>query len=181
MIFIVLALEGVCNPSLSIHQQINSPPGLQSAEAKLIKKINQFYSLLLLAGPTSFSSGFKHGSLNVKCTQVPRSWLEPNANNATVVGPIPVWVIHFRVALDDPCESFPTQSFPPLILWNVIYPNRKPRLTWEEGTWAVWQAGEACKEVPIIPEEVWLFWKDGQKACTRTVIPPSTGKRSFRN
>lgn len=33
-----------------------------------------------------------------------------------------------------------------LILWNVIHPIRKPRLTSEGGTWAVWQAGEACKE-----------------------------------
>lgn len=82
---------------------------LQSAGAKLIQ-INQFYSLLLLAGPTSSSSDFKHAFLNVKCTQVPRSWLEPNANDARVVDWIPVWAIHFRVGLNDPCESFPTQN-----------------------------------------------------------------------
>lgn len=110
MIFTVPALKGACNPSLSIHKIINSPLVLQSAETKLIQKTNQFYTLLLLAGQTSSSSGFKHVSLNVKCTQAPRSWLEPNANNARAVGSIPVGAIYFRVGLDDPCESFPAQN-----------------------------------------------------------------------
>lgn len=29
------------------------------------------------------------------------------------MGLIPVWAVHFRVGLNDPCESFPTQN----ILW----------------------------------------------------------------
>jgi len=76
MIFTVLTLKGVCNPSLSIHEGSNSPPVLQSAGAKLIWKINQFYSLLHLAGPTSFSSGFKHVSalhVNSTCEVYPGS------------------------------------------------------------------------------------------------------------
>lgn len=37
-------------------------------------------------------------------------WLEQVANNARVVGLIPLWAIHLGVGLDDPCESLPTQS-----------------------------------------------------------------------
>lgn len=67
MIFTVLTLKGVCNPSLSI-QEFKSRPVLQSAGAKLMQKTNQLYSLLLPAGLVSSSSVFKHVSLNVNST-----------------------------------------------------------------------------------------------------------------
>lgn len=42
MIFTVLTLKGVCNPSLSIHEWSNSPPVLLSAGVKLIQRLTGF-------------------------------------------------------------------------------------------------------------------------------------------
>lgn len=50
----------------------------------------------------------------------------------------------------------------PLILWNVIDPIRKPRLTFEEDTWEVWQAGEACKASAYCSRRFGCFVKMGR-------------------
>lgn len=68
MIFTLITQKGVCSPSLSIHERNNSPPVLQSAGDKLKWKINQFYLLLLFAGPPSLIYGFKCVSFNVNST-----------------------------------------------------------------------------------------------------------------
>lgn len=43
------------------------------------------------------------------------SWLEPGASNAKDMDLIPVWAIHSRAGLDDPCESLPAHNI--LRLW----------------------------------------------------------------
>lgn len=47
------------------------------------------------------------------------SWLEHGANDAKIVGLMPIWVIHLKSGLDDPHSSLPTQAI--LYFCNILY------------------------------------------------------------
>lgn len=48
--------------------------------------------------------GFSKPKVNKDC------WLGLDADKTKVVGLIPVWAIHFRVGLNDPCGLLQTQN-----------------------------------------------------------------------
>lgn len=60
----------------------------------------------------SFSILVSHHNLK----KLSNSWSEHGANNAQVMGSIPVWAMHLGVGLNDPCTSLPTQN----ILWQTV-------------------------------------------------------------
>lgn len=51
--------------------------------------------------------------LKIPCLSERLSWLEQGADNGSDVGSVPLWAIHPRLGLHNPCGTLPTQT----VLW----------------------------------------------------------------
>lgn len=83
--------------------------------------------------------GDRHGCCKESWTQHKEDWMV--VRGAKVVGSTPVWAIHLRAGLDDPCGFLPTQN----ILWSVI-----SHLYWGSGLTGC----ATCVNQPIVPSEL---------------------------
>lgn len=74
--------------------------------------------------PPTKSSYWLKGLTNFLSTLTYLIRFKHGANNTKVMGSIPIWTIHLRVELEDPCRLFLTQN----ILWSVKSDLIKPLL-----------------------------------------------------